>query len=192
MSYDMISYHIIRARPSFLSSGAIGLPALSLSHDLMQSVGRLHEYRGREQLYTQQARQELGILKEVAIIRSAESSNRMKGVEALPERIKKLMQESAAPETRSEHAIAGYRDVLSLIHTRHEDIELSSGVVRQFHRDLLPCGGRVANSDRLANKGIGICRESILLSENLCDQLGCYRKPDSFRPNSINSRKLAI
>jgi Fic family protein len=114
-----------------------GLPALSLSHDLMQSVGRLHEYRGREQLYTQQARQALGTLKEVAIIRSAESSNRIEGVEAPPERIKKLMQESAAPETRSEQAIAGYRDVLSVIHTRHEDIELSSGVVRQFHRDLL-------------------------------------------------------
>ncbi len=113
-----------------------GLPALSLDHDLMRSVGRLHEYRGREQLYTQQARQSLDTLREVAVVRSAESSNRIEGVEAAPERIKKLMDESAAPETRSEQAIAGYRDVLNTIHTRHEDIELSSGVVRQFHRDL--------------------------------------------------------
>ncbi len=30
-----------------------GLPALSLNHDLMQSVGRLREYRRREQLYMQ-------------------------------------------------------------------------------------------------------------------------------------------
>ncbi|MCS3663439.1 Fic family protein [Salinibacter ruber] len=102
----------------------------------MRSVGTLHEYRGREQLYAQQARQALDTLKEVAVIRSAESSNRIEGVEAAPGRIKKLMEESTAPETRSEQAIAGYRDVLNTIHTRHEDIEFSTGVVRQFHRDL--------------------------------------------------------
>jgi Fic family protein len=46
------------------------------------------------------------------------------------------MEKSTAPETRSEQAIAGYRDVLNTIHTRHADIEFSTGVVRQFHRDL--------------------------------------------------------
>ncbi len=101
----------------------------------MRSVGRLREYRGGEQLYTQQARQALDTLKEVAVVRSTEASNRIEGG-AAPERIKKLMDESAAPETRSEQAIAGYRDVLNTIHTRHEDIELSTGVVRQLHRDL--------------------------------------------------------
>jgi len=113
-----------------------GLPALPLTHDLIRSVGRLHEYRGRDQLYTQRARQELDTLKEGAVVRGAESLNRMEGMEAVPERIKKLMEESAAPETRSEQAIAGYRDVLHTIHTHHEGIELSNGVVRQFHRDL--------------------------------------------------------
>jgi len=72
----------------------------------------------------------------VAVIRSAESSNPIEGVEAAPDRLKKLIKESTAPETRSDRAIAGYRDVLNTIHTRHEDIEFSTGVVRQFHRDL--------------------------------------------------------
>ncbi|MCS3856609.1 Fic family protein [Salinibacter ruber] len=112
------------------------LPALPLTHDLMRSVGALHEYRGREQLSAQQARQALDTLEEVAVLRSAESSNRIEGVEAAPERIEKLMEKSAAPETRSEQAIAGYRDVLNTIHTRHDDIEFSTGVVRQLHRDL--------------------------------------------------------
>lgn len=48
------------------------LPALPLTHDLLRSVGTLHEYRGREQLYTQQARQALDTLTEVAVIRSTE------------------------------------------------------------------------------------------------------------------------
>ena len=112
------------------------LPALPLTHDVMRSVARLHEYRGREELYAQQSRQALDTLREVAVIRSAESSNRIEGVEAAPDRLKELMGESTAPKTRSEQAIAGYRDVLNTIHTRHEDIPLSPGVVRQFHRDL--------------------------------------------------------
>lgn len=112
------------------------IPALPLTHDVMRSVARLHEYRGREQLYTKQARQALNTLKEVAVIRSTESSNRIEGVEAAPERIKKLVEESTAPETRSEQAIAGYRDVLATIHTHHEDIDFSPDLVRQFHRDL--------------------------------------------------------
>jgi hypothetical protein len=108
------------------------LPALPLTHTLMRSVAQLHEYRGREELYAQQSRQALDTLREVAAIRSAESSNRIEGVEAAPGRLKKLMKGTTAPETRSERAIAGYRDVLSTIHTRHEDIALSPGVVRRY------------------------------------------------------------
>jgi hypothetical protein len=95
----------------------------------MPSVAQLHEYRVREELYAQQSRQALDTLREVAAILSAESSNRIRGGEAAPGRLKKLMKERAAPETRSELAIVGYRDVLSTIHTRHEDIALSPGVV---------------------------------------------------------------
>jgi len=112
------------------------LPPLLLTHELIGSLARLHECRGREQLYAQQVRQALDTLKEVAVIRSAESSNRIEGVEAAPDRIKKLMEESTGPETRSEQAIAGYRDVLNTIHNNHEDIAFSTGIVRQFHRDL--------------------------------------------------------
>ena len=113
------------------------LPALSLTHDIMRSVARLHEYRGREQLYTQQARQALKTLQEIAVIRSTESSNRIEGVEAAPDRIKALIEEDTAPDNRSEQAIAGYRDVLNTIHAQHGGMRLSTGLVRQIHRDLL-------------------------------------------------------
>mgnify|MGYP006295746993 CR=1 FL=1 len=148
-----------------------GLPVLPLTHDLMRSVGRLHEYRGREQLYAQQARQALDTLKEVAVVRSAESSNRIEGVEATPERIKKLMEETAAPETRSEQAIAGYRDVLNTIHTRHEDIELSNGVVRQFHRDLFKYTSRRGGDWKSAGNDI-IEQHPDIKSTFLC-KAGC-------------------
>jgi Fic family protein len=118
------------------SFGDVTLPPLALTHDLVRSVSRLHEYRGREELYTRQARQALKTLREVAVIRSTESSNRIEGVEAAPERIKALVEESTAPETRSEQAIAGYRDVLGTIHAHHEEMTFSVNLVRQLHRDL--------------------------------------------------------
>jgi Fic family protein len=87
-------------------------------------------------LSTRQARQALKTLREVAVIRSTESSNRIEGVEAAPERIKALVKESTAPETGSEQAIAGYRDVLGTIHAHHEEMTFSVNLVRQLHRDL--------------------------------------------------------
>ena len=84
-------------------------------------------------LSTRQARQALKTLREVAVIRSTESSNRIEGVEAAPERIKALVEESTA---RSEQAIAGYRDVLGTIHAHHEEMTFSVNPVRQLHRDL--------------------------------------------------------
>ena len=112
------------------------LSALPLTHDLVRSVARLHEYRGREQLYTQQAPQALKTLREVAVIRSTESSNRIEGVVAAPDRIKALVEETTTPENRSEQAIAGYRDVLGTIHARHSGMRFSPNLVLQLHRDL--------------------------------------------------------
>ena len=112
------------------------IEVLPLTHRLVRSAARLHEYRGREQLYMQQAPQALKTLREVAVIQSTESSNRIEGVEAAPARLKALMKDKTAPQNRSEQAIAGYRDVLNTIHARHADIPVTSNVVLQLHRDL--------------------------------------------------------
>lgn len=108
-------------------------PAYARHHAIRGAAPRVS---GPGALHAQQSRQALDTLREGAVIRSAESSNRIEGVEAAPDRLKKLITESTASETRSERAIAGYRDILNTIHTRHEDIEFSTGVVCQFHRDL--------------------------------------------------------
>ena len=112
------------------------LAALPLTHLLVRSTSRLHEYRGREQLYRQQAPQALKTLREVAVIQSTESSNRIEGVEATPARLKAIMKDKTAPQNRSEQAIAGYRDVLNTIHAHHADMSVTPNVVLQLHRDL--------------------------------------------------------
>jgi Fic family protein len=102
----------------------------------VRTLGLLREYRGKEELYRQQMPQALESLKQVAIIQSTESSNRIKGVTAPAQRIRELVANKTTPRDRSEQEIAGYRDVLGTIHGNHGAMKLTPGLVRQLHRDL--------------------------------------------------------
>ena len=115
-----------------------------LSQSLLQSVRLVGEYRGKEALFRQQSPQVLQALRESALIQSTESSNRIEGVVAPPQRIRDLVAKRTEPANRSEQEIAGYRDVLNTIHTNFADMQLTSNLVLQLHRDLfqfVPGGG---------------------------------------------------
>lgn len=109
---------------------------LPLTHGLVRTVRFLGECRGREQLYRQQIPQGLETLRQVAVIQSTESSNRIEGVTTPANRLRELMAERTTPRDRSEQEIAGYRDVLNTIHANHESMRLTPGLVKQLHRDL--------------------------------------------------------
>ena len=85
---------------------------LPLSHALMRAVGRLREFRGKEELYRNQIPDSLETLRQAAVIQSTESSNRIEGVTAPPQRIRDLVERKSTPRDRSEQEIAGYRDFL--------------------------------------------------------------------------------
>jgi Fic family protein len=121
-----------------------GLARQTLNQGLLQSVRLIGEYRGKEALFKQQSPQVLEALRENALIQSTESSNRIEGVVAPPQRIRDLVAKRTQPANRSEQEIAGYRDVLSTIHTNFADMRLTSNLVLQLHRDLfqfVPGGG---------------------------------------------------
>jgi Fic family protein len=107
-----------------------------LDHGLLSTIRLIGEYKGKEALFKQQTPQVLETLRQVAIIQSTESSNRIEGIEAPRDRIKKLVEQKANPKNRSEQEIAGYRDVLTSIHASHTNIPFTVGMVLQFHRDL--------------------------------------------------------
>jgi len=109
---------------------------LPLSHALMRSVGRLREFRGKEELYRNQIPDSLETLRQAAVIQSTESSNRIEGVTAPLERIRDLVEKRVAPRDRSEQEISGYRDALDLIHNNHAGMTLTSGLVLQLHKEL--------------------------------------------------------
>ena len=93
-----------------------------LNQRLLQTIRLLGEYKGKQELFKQQAPQVLGTLRQAAVIQSTESSNRIEGITVPLERIKKLVTEKTTPRDRSEQEIAGYRDVLTTIHTNYNHI----------------------------------------------------------------------
>jgi Fic family protein len=103
---------------------------------LLSTIREIGEYKGKQELYKEQAPQVLRTLREAAVIQSTESSNRIEGVLASRERIRLLVEHRSEPRTRSEQEIAGYRDVLQTIHASYAHIAPTTGVVLQFHRDL--------------------------------------------------------
>jgi Fic family protein len=109
---------------------------LPLTHSLMRAVGRLREFRGREELFRRQMPQTLETLRAAAVIQSTESSNRIEGVVAPHDRIRQLVEKKTTPRDRSEQEIAGYRDVLDIIHNNYDAMSINSGLIQQLHREL--------------------------------------------------------
>jgi Fic family protein len=128
--------------PNSFDHGVLARQALN--HGLLQSTRLVGEYRGKEALFKQQSPQLLQALRDNAVIQSTESSNRIEGVVAPPQRIRDLVAGRIEPANRSEQEIAGYRDALNTIHTNAANMPLTSNLVLQLHRDLfqfVPGGG---------------------------------------------------
>src|ERR1700722_7347996 len=87
-----------------------------LSQGLLQTIRQLGEYKGRQELYTEQAPQVLKALQHAAEIESTESSNRIEGVTAPHDRIAEIVARKTKPRNRPEQEIAGDRGVLQNIH----------------------------------------------------------------------------
>lgn len=107
-----------------------------ITQKLLQTIRLIGEYKGKQELYKQQAPQVLETLRQTAIIQSTESSNRIEGITVPLARIRKLVTERTTPKDRSEQEIAGYRNVLNTIHASYGYIPFTPNIILQFHRDL--------------------------------------------------------
>lgn len=112
----------------------------------------IREHKGRQLILSQVKPELLSSLMEEARIQSTQSSNGLEGIVTAQKRLKAIMAYSAKPSSRAEEEIAGYRDILSLIHEYHDSIPITPSVILQLHRDLMAhtaisYGGRWKDSD---------------------------------------------
>jgi Fic family protein len=93
----------------------------------------LAESKGRQQLYERQSPQLLKSLREMALIESAESSNRIEGVTVERNRLRPLIIGNTRPRDRSEEEIVGYRMALNWIHTDYLKIPVTPETCLRLH-----------------------------------------------------------
>lgn len=105
--------------------------------EILSYIAKIHEFKGKQELYTKQKPVQLERLVEIAKRQSTEASNRIEGIVTTQARLKQLMENKTTPRNRSEEEILGYRNVLDLIHENYNYIPLTPNYILQLHRDLL-------------------------------------------------------
>ena len=104
--------------------------------EVLNYIGLIHEYKGRQQLYLEQKPEELESLVALAKIQSTEASNEIEGIRTTNARLKQLMSDKTSPKNRDENEILGYRNALSLIHENFEYIPIRPNYILQLHKEM--------------------------------------------------------
>lgn len=104
--------------------------------DILGLIAAIYKEAGKQEQYLKQRPQEMEKLVEIAKIQSTEASNAIEGIVTTSTRIKQLVEEKTTPRNRDEQEIAGYRDVLNVIHESFDAIPITQNYILQIHKML--------------------------------------------------------
>lgn len=118
--------------------------------EMLGLIAAIYKEAGKQELYLKQRPEELEKLVEIAKIQSTEASNAIEGIVTTSTRIRQLVENKTTPRNRDEQEIAGYRDVLSIIHESFDAIPLTQNYILQLHKIMCshmnnPMAGRTKN-----------------------------------------------
>lgn len=116
--------------------------------EVLGLIAAIYREAGKQELYLKQRPEDLEKLVEIAKIQSTEASNAIEGIVTTNTRIRQLVEEKTMPKNRNEQEIAGYRDVLSIIHDSYDAIPITQNYILQLHKMLYshmnnPIAGRM-------------------------------------------------
>ncbi|MCI2049511.1 MAG: Fic family protein [Lachnospiraceae bacterium] len=106
-------------------------------NEILSYIAQIHEYKGKQELFSRQKPVELERLAEIARIQSTEASNSIEGIVTTDARLKQLVSDKTTPRNRDEEEILGYRNALNLIHEDYDYIQVSPNYILQLHGEML-------------------------------------------------------
>jgi len=109
-------------------------------------MGACMEARGKQELWKHRRPELLEALRELSIVQSAESSNRIEGVVVSRDRLRPLVLGDATPMDRPEEELVGYRLALDWIHGGHREITVTPDTIQRLH--ALAQGGTSGDAGR--------------------------------------------
>lgn len=118
--------------------------------EILGYIAAIYKEAGKQEQYLKQRPAELEKLVEIAKVQSTEASNAIEGIVTTNTRIRQLVEEKTTPRNRDEQEIAGYRDVLNIIHENFDTIPVTRNYILQLHKILYshmnnPLAGQTKN-----------------------------------------------
>ena len=104
--------------------------------ELLGLIAAIYKEVGKQEMYLKQRPEELDKLIEIAKVQSTESSNAIEGIVTTNTRIRQLLEDKTTPRNRNEQEIAGYRDVLNIIHENFDVIPITPNYILHLHKIL--------------------------------------------------------
>lgn len=124
------------------------LEQIMIHPSIAWSLSVCAEARGLQELWSRTRPELISQMKDSAMIQSAESSNRMEGVEIEKNRLKPLLMGKSKPRDRSEEEVLGYRKALDLIHKK--TLEINPETIKKLHK--IAQGGLVSDAGKWKTK----------------------------------------
>lgn len=104
--------------------------------EMLELIAAIYKEAGKQEMYLKRRPKELEKLVNIAKIQSTEASNAIEGIVTTNTRIRQLALEKTTPKNRDEQEIAGYRDVLGIIHESFDTIPITQNYILQLHKIL--------------------------------------------------------
>lgn len=136
---SLILYYNLRENNGGKEMGSFNYSAFKeqkWDSDILGLIAAIYKEAGKQEQYLKQRPQEMEKLVEIAKIQSTEASNAIEGIVTTSTRIKQLVEEKTTPRNRDEQEIAGYRDVLNVIHESFDAIPITQNYILQLHKML--------------------------------------------------------
>lgn len=165
------------------------LMELSLPVNVYHTIAKIHEYKGKQELYVKNYPDVLDKMIDVAKIQSTKSSNAIEGIYTNDARLNELMNKKTEPRNRNEEEIAGYRHVLDIIHENYAYIEFNKNDILTLHNQLYSYSyvnykgkfktldNTIMEVDELGNRKVRFQPVSSFETENYFDKMvGAYKK----------------
>ena len=147
--------------------------------EMLELIAAIYKEAGKQEMYLKRRPEELEKLVKIAKIQSTEASNAIEGIVTTNTRIRQLALEKTTPKNRDEQEIAGYRDVLGIIHESFDTIPITQNYILQLHKVLYsymnnPVAGRTKTVQNYITASYSDGH-----SETLFTPLSPYETPDA-------------
>ncbi len=109
---------------------------LSLPVSIYHTISKIHEYKGKQELYVENYPDILEKMIDIAKIQSTKYSNAIEGIYTSDVRLQELMKNKTEPKNRDEEEISGYRKVLDIVHENYQYIKFDKNDILTLHNQL--------------------------------------------------------